>query len=108
VDGLSIGYLGATTGSIGSVTLTQGVGSLVDRLLKAWTDIGGSVATRQNALNDTIALQQKRLDDFNARMDVRRQALLKVYLAMDTTVSKLKSQGSSILSAMGLSSSSSR
>ena len=34
-------------------------------------------------------------------MEVRRQALLKEYLAMDTAVQKLNAQGNAFLSALG-------
>lgn len=101
VDGLSVGYRGSSVGAIGSITLNEGVGAIVDRLLKTWNDSGGTVATKQTQINDQIAVQQKRLDDFKARMEVRRQSLLKQYLAMDTTVQRLRAQGNSFLSAIG-------
>lgn len=101
VDGLSIGYGGTTTGAIGSIGLNEGVGSVVDRLVKSWSDVGGALPSRNSQLTDQIALQQSRLDAFNARMALRREALLKVYLAMDTAVQKLKAQGTAFSSALG-------
>lgn len=107
VDGLSILYTGSTLGAAGSLSLTQGMGATVDRLLTNWTQLGGTVAAKEQQLNDQVSTQQRRLDDFNTRMDVRRQALLKEYLAMDTAVQKLNAQGNAFLSAMGSSASSS-
>lgn len=101
VDGLSVGYTGSATGAIGSIALDEGVGSMIDRLVKSWSDPGGVVDAKQSQLSDQISAQQKRLDDFNARMQVRRQSLLKQYLAMDTAVQRLRAQGSSFLSAIG-------
>lgn len=103
VDGLSIGYSGTAIGAVGSIGLNEGVGAVVDRLVKTWSDIGGTVPLKQSQLRDQVAVQQKRLDSFNARMEVRRQALLKQYLAMDTAVQRLKAQGNSFFSAIGTS-----
>ncbi|MGI8507759.1 MAG: flagellar filament capping protein FliD [Gemmatimonadaceae bacterium] len=104
VDGLSVGYSGTVTGAIGSVGLNEGVGAVVDRLVKTWGDAGGSIPSRQSQLADQIAVQQARLDSFNARMELHRQALLKVYLAMDTTVQQLRAQGASFLASIASSS----
>lgn len=101
VDGLSVGYSGTALGAVGSIGLSEGIGAVVDRLVKTWSDIGGTVPLRQSQLGDQVAAQQKRLDSFNARMEVRRQSLLKQYLAMDTAVQKLKAQGNSFFSALG-------
>jgi flagellar hook-associated protein 2 len=106
VDGLSVLYTGTATGAAGTVSLTQGLGATVDRLLTGWTQLGGTVDMKEQQLNDKVTTQQSRLDAFNARMDVRRQALLKEYLAMDTAVQKLNAQGSAFLSALGSGSSS--
>lgn len=107
VDGLSIAYNGSATGAAGVISLTQGVGASIDRLLTNWTQLGGTVDSKQQQLNDQVSTQQKQLDNFNARMEVRRQALLKEYLAMDTAVQKLNAQGNAFLSALGSGSSSS-
>lgn len=100
VDGLSVLYTGTTTGASGTISLTQGLGASVDRLLTGWTQLGGTVDSKEQQLTDQITIQQGRLDDFNNRMAVRRQALLKEYLAMDTAVQRLNAQGSAFLSAL--------
>lgn len=99
VDGLSMAYLGSTAGSIGSLTLTQGFGSVVDRLLTSWTQTGGTIDAQKQQLNDTISMQQQRLTDFNARIALQRAALLKEYSMMDSTVQQIMAQGNSFLAA---------
>jgi|GEM_PF-278102 len=99
VDGLSIAYLGTAPGAIGSLTLTQGFGSVVDRLLTAWTQTGGSIAAQSQQINDTITTQQQRLADFTARIALQRAALLKEYSNMDAIVSQIRAQGNSFLAA---------
>jgi len=99
VDGMSIAYIGTASGAIGSLTLTQGFGSVVDRLLTAWTQTGGSIDAQSQQINDTIANQQNRLADFTARIALQRAALLKEYSNMDAIVSQIRSQGNSFLAA---------
>jgi flagellar hook-associated protein 2 len=99
VDGMSLAYLGTASGAIGSVTLTQGFGSVIDRLLTAWTQTGGSVDAQSAQINNSIAMQQKRLDDFTARIALQRAALLKEYSNMDSIVSQIRSQGNAFLAA---------
>jgi len=97
VDGLSMAYLGSTTGAAGTLSVTQGVGYTLDNIVKSWTDtVTGTITSRQTQLNQTIATQQQRLSDFNARMDVKRAGLLKQFLAMDTAVQQYKSRANSI------------
>jgi flagellar capping protein FliD len=99
VDGLSLGYLGTTAGAVGSLTLTQGFGSVVDRMLDAWTQTGGSIDQQTQQINDTIGMQQQRLTDFTARIALQRAALLKEYSNMDSLVSQILAQGKSFLAA---------
>lgn len=104
VEGMSLAYLGTTSGAIGSLTLTQGFGSVVDSLLQAWTQTGGSIDAQSQQINNTIATQQKRLADFTARIALQRAALLKEYAAMDSIVSQIRAQGNSFLAAFSNSS----
>ncbi|MEO7216635.1 MAG: hypothetical protein ABI026_00400, partial [Gemmatimonadaceae bacterium] len=99
VEGMGIAYLGTSSGAVGSLSLTQGFGSVVDRLLKAWTDTGGSIDAQTQQISDTIGLQQKRLADFTARIALQRAALLKEYSNMDSIVSQIRAQGNSFLAA---------
>lgn len=99
VDGLSLAYVGTTAGAIGSVSLTQGFGAVVDRMLNAWTQTGGSIDAQSQQINDTITMQQSRLTDFTARIALARAALLQEYSAMDSIVSQIRAQGNSFLAA---------
>jgi flagellar hook-associated protein 2 len=99
VDGLSMAYLGTTPGAVGSLTLTQGFGSVIDRLLTSWTQTGGTIDAQNQQLSDTISMQQSRLTDFNARIALQRAALLKEYSTMDSTVQQIMAQGNSFLAA---------
>jgi flagellar hook-associated protein 2 len=101
VDGLSLSYRDAILGNVGTVTLTQGVGAMIDRLVKSWTEAsGGTIASKETGLGATIESQQKRLDALNTRLALRRQNLLKQFLAMDTAVARFKSQASAFASVL--------
>jgi flagellar hook-associated protein 2 len=104
VEGLSMAYMGTVPGAIGSISLTQGFGSVIDRMLTAWTQTGGSIDAQSQQINDTINMQQKRLTDFTARIALARAALLKEYSAMDSIVSQIRAQGNSFLAAFSNSS----
>lgn len=107
VDGLSLSYTAAATGDVGNITLSEGVGAIVDRLVNSWTDsTTGLLTTKQTALQNQIATQQQRLDDFNARIAIQKNTLLQKYQAMDTAVAQLQSQGNAFLAALGSASSS--
>lgn len=99
VDGLSLAYMGTTASAVGNLSLTQGFGSVVNRLLTAWTQTGGSIDAQGQQINDTIGMQQARLADFTARIALARAALLKQYSAMDSIVSQIRAQGNSFLAA---------
>ncbi|HEY5087617.1 MAG TPA: flagellar filament capping protein FliD, partial [Gemmatimonadaceae bacterium] len=99
VDGMSLAYVGSTTGAVGNLSLTQGVGSAVDRLLLAWTQSGGTIAAQTQQINDTISTQQTWLANFNARIALSKAALLQQYSTMDSTVSQILAQGNSFLAA---------
>jgi flagellar hook-associated protein 2 len=99
VEGMSLAYLGTTAGAVGSLTLTQGLGAVVDRLLQSWVQTGGTVDAQTAQINDTIATQQRRLADFTARIALQRAALLKEYSTMDSIVSRIRAQGNSFLAA---------
>lgn len=101
VSGLAIAYGGSVTGAAGTVTLTQGAAAAVDRALNTWVQTGGTLGQRQDSLTAQATAQQRQLDSFSARMEIRRQALLKKYLAMDTAVQRLQAQGAAFLSALG-------
>lgn len=99
VDGLSMAYLGTSTGAMGTLSLTQGFGSVIDQLLNGWTQTGGTIAMQTQQMNDSITNQQTWLTNFNARMALQKTALLAQYSAMDSTVSQILAQGNSFLAA---------
>lgn len=99
VDGLSMAYLGTSTGAAGTLSLTQGFGSVVDQLLNGWTQTGGTISMQTQQMSDTITNQQTWLANFNSRIALQRTALLAQYSAMDSTVSQILAQGNSFLAA---------
>ncbi len=78
----------------------QTVGDSLGTRLESWIGTGGTLSLNEQALNSRIESQQKYMDRMNDRLELRKQILLKQFLAMDVTVSKLNSQGSAFLSAI--------
>jgi len=81
--------------SQGTVTLTQGVADQVRRTLKSITDpFDGLIATREGAIDDTIAAALEQIASLNSRIEVRLSNLQKQFTAMETAVAQFNSLGS--------------
>ncbi len=81
-------------------SVTQAVGDAMGGLLESWIGTGGTLSMSEKALTDQITSHESRIDKLNARLDLRKQTLLKQYLAMDVAVQRLQSQGNAFLSAV--------
>ncbi|MDA0746912.1 MAG: flagellar filament capping protein FliD, partial [bacterium] len=79
----------------GTVKVTQGVGEQLDRALKSITDpFEGLIATREKAIQDTIASSQNQIDKMEVRLTLMQDTLLKQFTAMEVAVAELNSMGS--------------
>ncbi len=85
----------AQGGNQGSVNVTQGIADQVRRTLKSITDpFEGLVATREQAIDDTIKSAQDQIVALNARIALKESTLLKQFTAMETAVAEFNSIGS--------------
>lgn len=100
-DGLQIMYTGTSTGLIGNLTVSIGVGAMVNNLVNTMTD-GVSGLLKGN--DDAIAAQIKQIDDsivtISERAERKRASLLRRFTAMEEAISRIRQQGSQ-LSAIG-------
>lgn len=97
VEGLTVSYSGTDLGDIGSTSVTLGMGALMQRSLDSWLDanVGTLDLKKQSLTNRNTALEDRALQ-IDARLDRRRENLLKQYAAMETAIAKLQSSSSSI------------
>ena len=93
VDGLVVKYTGATTGAVGTVTLTLGTAELFDRALFNMTDdYEGYVAFKQDSLQDSIDDFDGQIKEMEARLDRKMEAMINRFVAMEVALSKIKNQ----------------
>ncbi len=97
VEGLTISYSGTDIGALGSTSVTLGMGALMQRSLDGWLDANiGTLDVRKNSLNQQNTKLEDRALQIDARLDRRRESLLKQYAAMETAIAKLQNSSSSI------------
>ncbi|MBN1904142.1 MAG: flagellar filament capping protein FliD, partial [Deltaproteobacteria bacterium] len=93
IAGLSINYTGSTTGNVGNIKFTAGVAELFERALYNITDsIDGYVANKIDSLSDQIDNKDEIIDNANARLDRKMEAMINRFVVMELALSKLQSQ----------------
>ena len=79
----------------GSITIIQGVGDQLRRTLENITDpFSGLVATRQQAIKDTIEANDAHIIALEGRLELKRSTLQRQFTAMEIAVARLNSLGS--------------
>jgi flagellar hook-associated protein 2 len=108
IDGLSIRVnVGAeelsTKGSDqGRVSLIFGVGRLLSDELKAITDVyDGTIKTREDAITDTLDSLDKRIAEFERRVEQKRLMLVGRFASLEGSIANLQSQGNFLSSQLG-------
>nr|MBN2276229.1 flagellar filament capping protein FliD [candidate division Zixibacteria bacterium] len=77
-----------------TVTVTQGLSTKMDSTLENITkSIDGSIARRTSALNKQIEEIDGQIEDFNERLELRREDLYTKFQAMETAISEYQSVG---------------
>jgi flagellar hook-associated protein 2 len=104
VDGLTISYTGTATGDLGSTTVTLGMGALMQRSLDGWLEANvGTLDIKKSSLTQRAQALEDRALQIDARLERRRDNLLKQYAAMETAIAKLQNSSSSITAMLNTS-----
>jgi flagellar hook-associated protein 2 len=100
--GLSVRYDGATLGAVGDVTVSLGTGSDFERMLDAMVEANtGAIAKRDTAMNASVLRLQERADRLDARLEVRRESLLKQFARMEVSIASFQNQAKSVTAILG-------
>lgn len=118
-DGISLSQLGISLDKSGRLTFdaakfktsfADDLAGARDRLqqlgddfaikIDSWVGAAGTIALNERTLNERITAQEAYMDRVNDRLELRKQILLKQFLAMDVTVQRLNSQGNAFLTAI--------
>jgi flagellar hook-associated protein 2 len=93
VDGLVIRHGGNELGAVGTVTYSRGIAAAAE--LVAAPLVGredGSIDALVRRLNDTVAVQNRRIEDIETRLDRRRESLIQRFTAMEQALSRGQAQ----------------
>lgn len=93
-------------GAVGSVTYTPGLAQKLSTLLDDATSTDGSITRAKQSRLDAVKDFQDQIDAWDLRLEQRRESLTKQFTAMETAISNLKNQSSSITNLLASSSSS--
>jgi len=101
IDGLVVRYTGSATGNVGKMTVSYGVGELMYQDLYNVVDIyDGYVSQKINSLNDSIRNFDDDVAQKESQLEIKRQNLVKQFLAMESTVSGLNAQSNWLASQL--------
>jgi flagellar hook-associated protein 2 len=88
-------------GAYGDVTLTMGVGELLDRYLTGVTDsVDGRIATTTKSIQEQMRYMDDEIDSLESRMTVIEERLRKQFDAMETLMGQLSSTSSYLQSQL--------
>jgi len=102
VAGLIVGYDGSALGSIGSITFSRGLASRLavaaDRLTGTEA---GSIQSLIDRINGSTSSLEDRIENFEARVERRQQALIKRFTAMEEAMATAQSQSAWLEAQIG-------
>jgi len=102
-DGLSIKYTGTSTGKVGTVKLTLGVGELFSRALFNMTDsIDGYVTYKQKSLQETINSLTDKISEMEERLDKKKTLMLSKFAKMELALSRFQAQSNWLSSQINM------
>jgi len=89
-----IKYTGAAQGlDVGEIKLTLGTAALFDRILFNITDsYEGYIAFKQDSLQDSIDGFETRIEEMEARLDLKMENMINRFVAMESALSVMQSQ----------------
>jgi len=82
-------------GSEATITYGEGFAARIDRVLTSITDsIDGSITRRAKGLESEITYYDRMIEDYEERLELRRQKLYEQYYELEKTLNDLQSQSS--------------
>lgn len=95
-EGLSVTWSGTTTGAVGDINFTLGVGGMLGNAAELIVSANGSITAQRDALDKSLTELQSRADTVNQSIERRRQALVKQFVEMERAISRINQQASAL------------
>jgi len=94
VNGLVVKYTGTSTGAVGNVKITIGLGELFERVLYDIVDPykKGYVAYKQDSLEERVNALDTQIEQMEARLNRKMEAMINQFVAMETALATIQSQ----------------
>ena len=92
---------------LGGITGTDGFAQAFNGQLTPYTQTGGVMDARQDAADSTIALINDQLARLDDRLSKKEESLRQMFTNLELSLQKIKSQGSELVSKLGIQDSSS-
>lgn len=80
----------------GDMIIDNGIGYLLDKQLTAWTQTGGIISTKTDALKTRIDSSNSKITKLQSQLDDKEASLKSKYSTMESTLNSLESQQTSI------------
>ena len=80
----------------GDLIIDNGIGYLMDKQLTAWTQTGGIISTKNDALKTRIDSSNSKITKLQSQLDDKEAELKSKYSTMESTLNSLESQQTSI------------
>ncbi len=80
----------------GDMIIDNGIGYLLDKTLTAWTQTGGIISTKNDALKVRIDSSNSKITKLQSQLDDKESELKSKYSTMESTLNSLESQQTSI------------
>jgi flagellar hook-associated protein 2 len=101
-DGLQIAYNGSTTGQVGSVTFSKGIGAQFNDMMNAFNDpTNGLLTAAENGITSQISDINDQITELQTEMANSKALLTTEFNNMEQALSQLKNQESSLSSILG-------
>ena len=102
VAGMLIRYGGTSTGAIGSMTFSRGIASVVQLAADAISDnTTGSIKSIIDGMDTRTTGLNNRIDEIQARLDRRRENLIRQFSSLEAALARAQSQSSWIQAQLG-------
>lgn len=99
-EGISLRYGGTSARAAGVVTLALGVGGVLSRAANALAADNTGASLQMIASTNQANALETRLDDIQKRLDARREALVRQFVAMEGALAKSQALGNALISQL--------
>ncbi len=90
-----------TVGPLGTVTVGDGLGGVLDRILRAAEGSDGSIARARGALDGRIRATDSSIEAFEQRLEIRERTIRRQFTAMESALARFNAQASWLASQLG-------